>query len=87
MAPAQPLTTEQCEILGVLVDPDATAPDRTVGMLAKRVGMGPREVATRLKELEGRSPPLVRLVEDETWEVQAWLATDEGRRARESCAG
>lgn len=88
MAPAQPLTTEQCAILGALVDPDATVPDRTLGMLVKRLDMSAREVAARLEELQARSPPLARLVADETWEVQAWLATDEGRRTyEESCAG
>jgi AraC-like DNA-binding protein len=81
MGAAQPLTTEQCEILGALLDEEADAPDRTTDLLAKRLNMSRRQVASRLEELQGRSPPLVWLGFDETWQVQAWLPTGAGRQA------
>jgi hypothetical protein len=80
------LTPEQCKVLGALVEPHATVPDRTLGMLVRRLAMGPREVAARLGELEASSPPLAELVADEVWAMQAWFPTKEGRRAyQESC--
>jgi hypothetical protein len=87
MSPTQPLTTEECEVLGALVDPGARIPDRSFGMLARRLGMSPKEVAVRLEGLEARSPALAVLVPDEEWSVQAWFATDEGRKAYEERCG
>ena len=82
------LTTEQCEILAALVDPQADPPERTTGVLARRVNLSPRRVASRLEELQHRSPPLVRLRYDDEWQVHAWAATEEGRRARDQwCLG
>jgi hypothetical protein len=87
MSPTQPLTTEECEVLGALVDPGARIPDRSVGMLARRLDMAPKQVATRLEGLRARSPALVVLVPDEEWAVQAWFPTDEGRKTyEERCA-
>jgi hypothetical protein len=83
---AQPLSAEQCEILGALLDPAATVADRTTDLVARRVNMSPRHVASRLAELQARSPPLARLAFDESWSVQTWLATPAGREAyREGC--
>jgi hypothetical protein len=73
------LTTEQCEILCALLDEDAGAPGRTTDMLAKRLDMSPRQVGSRLEEMQARSPQLARLVSDEEWQVKAWLITDAGR--------
>jgi hypothetical protein len=81
-----PLTTEQCDILAALVDPQTDPPERTTDVLARRVDLSPRQVATRLEELQARSPPLVRLSYDDEWQVQVWAATDEGRAARNQCA-
>ena len=50
MAAAQPLTHEQCAILGALIDPDARVADRTLGALVRRLGIGKRELATQLEE-------------------------------------
>jgi hypothetical protein len=73
------LTVEQCELVGALLDQDAGPPDRTTHMLAMRLDMSPREVGSRLEELEARSPRLARLVYDEEWQVKAWTITDAGR--------
>jgi hypothetical protein len=73
------LTTEQCEIAGALLDRDCVPPDRTTDVLAKRLDMSPRQVGSRLEEMEARSPQLARLVYDEEWQVKAWLITDAGR--------
>jgi hypothetical protein len=85
--PTQPLSTEECEVLGVLVDPDVPAPDRTVAALARQADLSPKLVAARLEALESRSPPLVTRGPDDEWEVQAWSATDDGRRAWEERCG
>jgi hypothetical protein len=84
---APPLLIEQCELLGALLDPDASPVDRTTERLATRVGMGPPQVAARLQELASRSPPLVRRGYDEEWQVNAWLATDAGREAHDEVCG
>ena len=78
---APPLSTEQCDILGALLDPDAGPPDRTTDLLARRLDLSTRQVASRLEELQARSPPLVRLTIDETWHVRAWVTTEAGRQA------
>jgi|1185.fasta_scaffold381248_2 hypothetical protein len=78
---AQPLTTEQCELLAALLDQNASVPDRTTDVLAKRLSMSRKQVAPRLEELQARSPPLVRLIFDETWHVQTWLTTADARQA------
>jgi hypothetical protein len=77
------LTTEQCELLGTPLDQDASPPERTTGALARQGNLSPRQVAARLGEVEARSPSLVRRVYDETWQVQAWTATDAARGAHE----
>jgi hypothetical protein len=87
VSPAQPLTTEECAILDALVDPAADVPERTIGALAKRVDLEQRLLTGRLQELKSRSPPLVVLVPDESWNVQAWAATDAGRRAHDELCG
>ena len=88
MAAARPLTNEQCAILDVLVDSDATVADRTFGNLVRRLDIDARELAAQLEEMVARTPPLVRLVPDETWSAQVWFATGAGRRAyQESCGG
>jgi hypothetical protein len=71
-------TTEQCEIVGALLDQDSGPPDRTTDVLAKRLDMSPRQVGSRLEELQARSPQLARLVYDEEWQVKGWLITDAG---------
>jgi hypothetical protein len=82
------LSTEQCEILGALLDEDAAPPDRTTDLLARRVDMSRRQVASRLEELQSRSPPLVRQVVDEAWHVKSWEPTGAGRQAHhEGCSG
>jgi hypothetical protein len=87
MTAAQPLSTEQCELLGALLEPDAEAPDHTTELLARRLGMSRRQVASRLEELEARSPPLVRLVFDDAWHVNVWVPTGAGRQVHdEGCA-
>jgi hypothetical protein len=43
--------------------------------------MSRKQVAPRLEELQARSPPLVRLIFDETWHVQTWLTTPDARQA------
>jgi hypothetical protein len=75
------LTTEQCEILAALVAPQTAPPERTTDVLARRLNLNPRRLASRLEELQHRSPPLVRLRYDDEWQVHAWAATEEGRRA------
>jgi hypothetical protein len=47
------------------------------------VDLEQRLLTGRLQELKSRSPPLVVLVPDESWNVQAWAATDAGRRAHD----
>ena len=84
---APPLLTEQCELLGALLDPDASPVDRTTERLATRVDIAPRRVAARLEELASRTPPLVRRGYDEEWEVNAWLPTDAGRAAHDEVCG
>jgi hypothetical protein len=87
MSPTQPVTTEECHVLGALVAPDLAPPERTTAALAEQLDMDPHHLAGRLKELEGRSPPLVVLVADEAWAVQAWEVTAEGRETfAERCA-
>jgi hypothetical protein len=73
------LTTEQCEIVGALLDQDIGPAERTTDMLAKRVDMSPQQVGRRLEEMQARSPQLARLVYDEEWHVKAWMITDAGR--------
>jgi hypothetical protein len=86
VAAARPLTTEQCLILGALVDPDATVADRTLGMLVRRLSINVRDLAAELEEMAARTPPLARLLADETWERQAWFPTDDGRHVyRTAC--
>jgi hypothetical protein len=85
---AATLSTEQCQILGALLDLGASPPDRTTERLAARLDMSPRQVGSRLAELAARSPPLVRRVFDEEWQVLAWLPTVEGREAHDGgCPG
>ena len=82
------LATEQCEILAELLDPEREIPERTTAVIARRLNMSPRQVASRLAELEARSPPLVRQVLDEDWHVHAWRATPDARAAVERwCRG
>jgi hypothetical protein len=83
MSPTTPLTTEECQILEALVDPDADVPDRTVGRLVTRVDLSPKLLATRLRELETRTPPLAELVGHDDLGLQAWWPTDAGRQAYE----
>jgi hypothetical protein len=78
---AQPLTAEQCEILAALTGHDATPADRTTSRVATRLNMSPKLLAGRLAELEARSPPLVRRVFDEEWQIHTWLPTEAGREA------
>jgi hypothetical protein len=87
VTPTQPLTTEECDILGALVDPGADPPARTLGALAKRLDLEQRLLAGRLEELRSRSPPLAVLLPDDEWAVQAWAATAEGRRTHEERCG
>ena len=77
------LTSEQCMLLGALLDPDASPPERTTAALARQTNLSPGQVAARLGELEARSPSLVRRVYDETWQVQAWTPTDAARGAHD----
>jgi hypothetical protein len=87
VTPAQPLTTEECAILGALVDPGAGPPDRTLGALAKRLDLEQRLLAGRLEELRSRSPPLAVLLPDDEWAVQSWSATADGQRAYDERCG
>jgi hypothetical protein len=48
--------------------------------------MSPKQVGSRLAELQARRPALVRLVFDKTWHLQTWLTTGAARQARDrSC--
>ena len=83
------LTTEQCELLAaVLEQAESDPPTRTTEWLATRVDLSPRQVAARLEELQSRSPPLVRRVYEEDWQVNAWRPTEHGHAAHDRwCAG
>ena len=81
--PVMALTTEQCELLGALLDHDTSPLERTTAALARQANLSPRQVAAWLGELEARSPSLVRRVYDEPSQVQAWTPTDAARDAHE----
>src|SRR3954452_24549962 len=81
--PVMALTTEQCELLGALLDQDASPPERTTAALARHANLNPRKVAARLGERAARSPTHDRRVYDETWQVQACTPTDAARDAHE----
>lgn len=74
MVPAQPLKTEECEILRALTAA-TTAAGRTTAVVARHAGMTQRELAGWLHEMGSRSPPLIEPVDDEEFEIQWWRPT------------